>query len=145
MSWYNPTSWFIDEKNVDAGAAADAKLQAMNAKDYGKGGDLYNQVAATEGTAAADANLATVLANQATDATVASVVEAEAQVNQAFVEGLGEAYDERTGQARAVLNAPFKVLWDSVPWYFWLLGAAGLFLYLGGGVWLRRTLLKGVR
>lgn len=139
MSWYNPTSWFIDKQGVEAGAAADAKLDALNAKEYGVGGSNYNRIAEAEGRAAANRTLAEVMKE---DATALSYSDATDDVNSAFVSGLGDAYDERTGQARSVLNAPFQVLFDSVPWYFWLIGLGALFLYLGGGQVVRKHIGK---
>lgn len=133
MSWYNPTSWFVDKENVEAGAAADAKLDALNAQDYGRGGRIYEKIEADQGTAAANSTLEEVLNNAASDATASSIEAAQEDVNEAFVTGWNEAYDKRTSQAKSVIGAPFKVLWDSLPWYVWLLAGLALFIYLGGG------------
>lgn len=54
--------------NVSAGNAAAAQVNAMNNSDYAPGGTIYNQIAATQGTAAANQAWQTVQNNQATEA-----------------------------------------------------------------------------
>lgn len=52
-------------QNVSAGNAAAAQITTMNNSDYAPGGSIYNQIAATQGTAAANQAWQTVQANQA--------------------------------------------------------------------------------
>lgn len=64
---------------------------------------------------------------------------------QGFEEGLGEGYQNVlaapgkavagiTGSVGEVLDGVFK----NIPWWVWLLGAATLFVYLGGHIWAAR-------
>jgi hypothetical protein len=39
----------------------------------------------------------------------------------------------------AIISAPFRL----IPWQLWVIGAIALFIYMGGWVWLSRT-LKGI-
>ncbi|HEX3626698.1 MAG TPA: hypothetical protein VH280_14895 [Verrucomicrobiae bacterium] len=54
--------------NVAAGNAAEAQLNAMNNSDYAPGGTIYNEIAASQGPAAANQAWQTVQNNQATQA-----------------------------------------------------------------------------
>jgi len=40
------------------------------------------------------------------------------------------------------LNAVGGAVWRSIPWWVWLLAGVALFLYAGGGVWLRGRLAR---
>jgi hypothetical protein len=54
--------------NVSAGNAAATQISALNNSQYAPGGTIYNQIQATQGTAAADAAWQTVQNNQAVQA-----------------------------------------------------------------------------
>lgn len=54
--------------SVSAGNNAAAQIAAMNNADYAPGGSVYNQIASTQGTAAANAAWQTVQNNQASQA-----------------------------------------------------------------------------
>lgn len=137
MSWYNPVSWWIDKENLDAGN----KAYEQSVKKDQPGGATYEKIEGIYGTQAADDHLKQVL-DQGQTGGVLSYDEAVDQVDNSFWEGWNTAYDERTGQGKALLNAPFKVLFDIMPWYFWLIGAVALFIYLGGGVVVRKQIAK---
>jgi hypothetical protein len=47
-----------------------------------------------------------------------------------------------TGAIKDTVNFPLKFLWDALPWWAWLAAAGGVFLYMGGGVWLKGRLAK---
>ena len=138
MSWYNPATWFVDQENLDAGNRAAEKLAVLNAQDYGQGGRIYERVEAERGTPAAEDNLAIVLEHGADQ--IITREEADIQVVDAFESGWNDAYNERVGQAENVLRAPFKVAFDTIPWFYWAIGAGVLFFYLGGGPWLKKQL-----
>lgn len=61
-------------QNVSAGNAAAAQITTMNNSDYAPGGTIYNQIAATQGQAAADAAWATVQQNQTAQASQAVTI-----------------------------------------------------------------------
>jgi len=65
-------------------------------------------------------------------------LDVEGEVGAAFNEGLKEGYDNVTGGISSTLKAPFKFVWDSVPFVVWLALAAGIFVWMGG-----LSLLKG--
>jgi hypothetical protein len=50
--------------NIQAGNAAETQINQMNNSDYAPGGSIYNQIAATQGTAAANQAWQTVQNNQ---------------------------------------------------------------------------------
>ena len=54
--------------SVNAGNTAAAQVTAMNNSQYAPGGSIYNSIAASQGTAAANAAWQTVQNNQATQA-----------------------------------------------------------------------------
>ena len=69
-------------------------------------------------------------------------VDVGGQVDQAFVEGAKEGYDNTTGFIKATVAAPFKFAWDIIPRQLMLGGAVFLFVYMGGWIWLKGLLAK---
>ncbi len=61
-------------------------------------------------------------------------IDAEQEVEDAFLEELGDGYDSLTGAIKTTLNAPFKFAFDAIPGWFWIVGAGAAFFYLGGSV-----------
>lgn len=123
------------------GDALDAKLAAMNNADYAPGGRLYNKVAATSGTAAADANYDAVVKNLQTGATG----DVDAQINEAFKEGLQEGANNITGFVSGAFKFVGKALGAillGIPVWVWLGVGVVVFFYLGGGNIIRRKLAK---
>lgn len=63
-------------------------------------------------------------------------------LNTAFAEGAKEGYAATTGAIKTGLAAPFKFTWAILPWQVWAAGAVALFLYMGGGVYLRGIIAR---
>ena len=136
MSWYNPVTWFSDEQaRADD---LDRQLRALNERDYGPGGRIYEKVKTERGQEAADAVNATVQGHLGTQEDQSRDI--EGQVDDAFLQGLQEGYDNETGFAKKVLASPFKLAWDVIPWQLYVVALVALFFYLGGGVWLKGIL-----
>jgi hypothetical protein len=115
----------------------DALIAAENEKDYGPGGVVYNQTLETQGAAAANAQWEGVQARQAAD----NHPDISGEVGDAFQEGLQEGFDNTTGAIKSTLAAPFRFTFAALPWQVLVLGAAALFVYMGGWRWLRNRLL----
>lgn len=56
--------------------------------------------------------------------------------------GLEEGWNNVTSGIRDTINAPARFLWDSIPWWVWLLGIAALAWYLGLFSLLQRRIAK---
>jgi len=130
-----------DAQNADAAAAADAQLQQMNATDYAPGGNIYDTIAANDGTAAADAAQAAQKKNAASAAPSGQAAQ-RTQIDQAFTSTLDS-------QAQAIVGGPLAVFWATVksilkaiPWWLWLVILLVPFGYLGGFGWLSRNAKK---
>lgn len=133
MSWYNPVTWFADSANTAAGNQAARDLATLNARDYGAGGQIYEKIAATDGTAAADDALGQVMAQGA-----GQITDADKEVTEAFVEGWNEAVDQRKGQFNSAVGGVFNL----VPATVWIALVVMLFFYLGGPALLKGRLAK---
>lgn len=64
------------------------------------------------------------------------------QVHNAFAEGWSEGADNMQGKVKKILAAPLNWTFGAIPWQLWAVGAVALFLYLGGGVYLKGILVK---
>ena len=111
----------------------DAMIAAENEKDYGPGGVVYNKTVEEQGIPAANRQWEEVQARQAAD----DHPDISGEVGDAFDEGLEEGFDATTGAIKSTLAAPFKFTFAALPWQLWVVGLVLLFLYMGGGVWLR--------
>lgn len=140
MSWLPDWITGYDAANADAAAAADAQLRQMNATDYSAGGSIYDQVAATQGNAAADALSGKVAADYAAQ-DVSAPMGQDAQRTQ-----IQTAFDT-TAQTKAngIFGTFFGGIFDvvktilkAIPLWVWIVAGIALFLWLGGGGWLRR-------
>ena len=72
----------------------------------------------------------------------ASRVDAVADIGGEFTaEALAENLDESgqlvAGKIKGGLNSVGGFVWSALPWWVWLGAAVALFVYLGGGVWIR--------
>lgn len=114
----------------------DAKLRELNERDYGPGGRLYEKITASGGIQEANQTLDQVLENLETS----RAGDVSDQVNDAFGEGLQEGYDNVTGAISNTLAAPIRFTFASIPWQLWALALVALFLYAGGGLWLKGIL-----
>ena len=72
-------------------------------------------------------------------------VDVGAELNASFKEGAQEGYQNVTGGLRAALAAPFKFIFDALPWQAFVALAVALFLYLGGGVWLKGIIARKMK
>lgn len=111
---------------------ADAKLRELNQKDYGPGGSIYNKIASEQGVETANETYDTVQEHLN-----GSHIDVEAEVEQAFKDGLKEGYDNTTGAIKKTIAAPFNFTWAAIPWQLLAAGAVALFLYMGGHLWLK--------
>lgn len=117
-----------DTANADAAAQADAQLRELNQKKYGSSGMIQDTLSGTDGV----------------DVWVPPG-EQEKQVNAAFQEGLNDGANNVTGFVSGAFNFIGKALGAvllGIPIWVWLIAGAGVFFYLGGGVWLRRKITK---
>ncbi len=115
--------------------ALDAQLAAMNAP----GGDYWNRL-----SAAGQATAATNLANQQ-----AQSADIAGQINGAFVQGAQQGLQNEldlvsqvSGGINRVLDSVGLSVLKIVPWWAWIGGAIALFLYAGGGVWLKGRMAR---
>jgi len=69
-------------------------------------------------------------------------LDVETELADSFQEGLKEGYDNVTGGISSTIKSPFKFIWDAVPGFVWILAAFALFVYMGGGVYLKGILRK---
>jgi len=133
MGWFQKLIYGVDldatQSELDRTNAA---LASENAADYGRGGTIYRQIQAERGTAAAEQTYADVL-RRAED----NQINVTDQVHGAFRDGYNESLGNITGGIRATLAAPFNFAIRSIPWQLWLVGLVALFIYMGGGVWLK--------
>ena len=65
-----------------------------------------------------------------------------AAIMDGFVEGAREGAEATAGAIRGSIAGPLNFLFKSIPWQLWAVGAVALFLYAGGGVYLRGILAK---
>lgn len=134
MGWFQKLIYGIDlEEEQRRGDELDRQLREMNERDYGPGGRIYERIEAERGTEEADAVYDQVRDNLNEGLTG----DVEAQVDDAFREGLEEGYENVTGGISNTLAAPFRFTFASIPWQLWIAAAVALFLYMGGGVWLK--------
>lgn len=153
MSLWNWITGY-DPGLVEQASAANARLQDMNREDYGPGGRYYSP-----------ANFAAVQANyQAQDAALG--VERSGQLAAFGTPTLGDLltsgaitdpfdparlgsqitddfWKTATAAPRAAWRVTGRAIAESlktIPWWIWLGAGVALFLYLGGGPWLRKKL-----
>jgi len=131
FNWLTDYFTGYDSANADKAAAADSKLQAMNATDYAPGGKFYSPYAADSVAKNRASELATTGGYGQTNQ--------RPQVAQAFTNGLKEGI----GNVNSTIGDLVKNFFGLVPWYVWALALVGLFFWLGGAVFLRRQLTKG--
>ena len=56
--------------------------------------------------------------------------------------GLKEGADNITGAVKGTLNTAGGLVWNSIPWWVWIVGAAALFFWMGGGALLKGRLAR---
>ena len=59
------------------------------------------------------------------------------EVSDAFNQSIQDTVSGTANVINKTAKLPFTFLWKSIPWQVWLVAAVALFLYMGGGIWLR--------
>lgn len=127
-SWYNPATWISSSDGQSAAElqaasdAADARLAELNQNARARYGESWYA--------------------QAESNRLGGGVDVEQQLTQAAREGVAEGYTNVTGAIRSTIAAPFKFVWDSMPWWVWAGAVVGAFFYFGGGAIIRKQLTK---
>lgn len=107
------------------GDALDAQLAAMNTRDYGPGGRINQEIAASQGADVALKDSVAVQDHLASGKTG----DVSASVDSEFWAGWNSGRDN-------VLSVPkfaLKAIWKTIPWYLWVLLGLGLLFYTGIG------------
>src|ERR1044071_3845155 len=137
MSWVSDI--FGGNQEQARADALDKQLAASEA-DYAPGGRIYQKIAAEQGMDAADRAYALVR-KHAADGTAADA-HIDTQIDKAFQDQLASEIGDVTGAVKTAATVPFKLVFKSIPWQAWLLGAGALFLYMGGGKALKDVLKR---
>jgi hypothetical protein len=131
MGWFSRTFYGVDLDEEQARQDdLDRRLREMNERDYGRGGRLYERISAERGEAAADETYQDVLDNLESS----RIDDVEAQVRDAFYEGLQDGTRN--------IQRGFDFSFGAIPWQLWAAGAVALFLWAGGGAWLKGVFKK---
>ena len=64
------------------------------------------------------------------------------QILSGAIEGAQEGLAATADTVRKGLAVPLNFAWRAIPWQLWAVGAVALFIYAGGGVWLRGALAR---
>jgi hypothetical protein len=64
------------------------------------------------------------------------------QILSGAIQGAQEGLAATADTVRKGLAVPINFAWRAIPWQLWAVGAVALFIYAGGGVWLRGILAK---
>jgi hypothetical protein len=125
VPWYSPARWFLSSDDLEAGKAADRKLEELNRQAWQEGRITTEEYARRQEA----------IQNNSSDQYLL-------QVDGAFKEGWREG--EQTvgtvikdtvagvaGVAGSVVAAPVKGIVAGLPWWLWLLGGLAVLVYLG--------------
>lgn len=109
--------------NADAAAAADAQLQALNAKDYGPGGKYYTPD-----------NYAAVTAQRASEIGQGGygTDNQRNQIDQTFTDTLDAQASSLIGGPLGIVWATIKAAIKAVPWWIWAISIVAGVIYMGG-------------
>jgi hypothetical protein len=130
-TWLWSTLTGTDIATVQATSdAADAQLQTLNNAQYAPGGTIYNKIAATQGTQAADAAWKNVQNDDASSA--ANTANITGQVSDAFQTQLSSETSGIGSTFSSFLSGLFKNAFNIIPWQVWVIGGIALFIWLGG-------------
>ena len=113
-----------DAANADAAARADATRATLDFADYNAGQISAADYQRRQGTYGVDQD--------------DQRQEIQDTFDQAVVDQAGKMADGTAG----VLNGMGATIWRALPWWVWLGAGVALFLYLGGGVWLRAAIKR---
>ncbi len=138
MSWLPDWLTGYDAENAERAAAADLRLQNMNAVDYAPGGSIYERAASERGTAYADDLLDRVQLDFDSQSSF-NPDDQRAEIDTAFVEGAAEGLKSAQDKFKGWLSSIGLGVLGFIPWWVWLLALGFLwFKYLGGSKTLRR-------
>ena len=128
MGWLSKVFYGVDLDEEQArGNALDASLKGLNDEKLqdgidGKPGgwtvDQYNQAEA--------------------DRKAGVITDVTADVTGVFDKALADNVASVRGAVGTVVGTPFRL----IPWQVWALALVALFIYMGGGVWLKGRLAK---
>jgi len=62
-------------------------------------------------------------------------------VAEVFNTSIQDSVSNAAAVTKGVLKTPFDFIFGALPWQLWLVAAVALFLYMGGGIFLRGLLL----
>lgn len=114
-------SWYARGEQ-ERGDEADARLDQLNREKLARGGIDQAEY------------------DRRARAISASYIDVDKEIDAAFVEGAKEGYQSTTGGLKAFIAAPFKFLFEILPWQLWLAAAVALFFWMGGFAWLKGRL-----
>src|SRR5882724_10626314 len=100
----------VDQAALDA---QDAKLRELNLRDLESG--IYSKS----------------VYDQAERNRAAGVIDANGQIQDAFVEGAKEGLNAEADLVAGTLNGTLGLIWRALPWWIWLAGLVALFFYFG--------------
>lgn len=134
------TYWFGGGSAAQARSdALDAQLNALNQQDYAPGGQIYNSIAAVNGTDAANAAYQQVQDNAAKSASNGTVLN---QLQTAGQQGAAQGLSNLASKIQSAVSGIFGTLFKLMPWQGWLAIGIVAFVWLGGLSWLRGAAAK---
>ena len=126
--WFARLMGGVDADNAARAAEADAIRAKLNQQKFERGEWTAQQFQAVQAQWAA------------------SQFSPNDQMYEAAYEGLKEGADNITGAVtgavKGTLNTAGELVWKSIPWWVWIVGAAALFFYMGGGALLKGRLAR---
>lgn len=144
MSWLPDWATGYDAANADRAAAADAQLRQMNAVDYSPGGSIYNDAAGQYGSTYADSLAGKVAADYAAQDVSAPMGQdaQREQIQKEFDTTMQKKADGIFGTFFGGIFDVLKTILKAIPLWVWIVAGIALFIWLGGGGWLRRKANK---
>ncbi len=125
--WGDFVGWISGADSTDRSAQLD-----QQAADYNASTGYYDTLTPAAAQAAQQH-----LADQ-----YAATADQSAQMSEAFAEGAKQGLDAEVNFVHGALDTVGGAVWKAIPWWVWLGGAIALFVYLGGGVWIRKQLTR---
>lgn len=122
MAWSLVDLWYPGE--TDRAADLDAQNADLNRRREQMGRQTADESAAQESRFNSD------------------IREWNDQVYGGFADGAKEGAARTADAVRAGIAGPIAWVWRAIPWQLWAIGAVALFIYAGGGVWLRGALAR---
>lgn len=125
MSWWNPSDWFLSDEEVKRGAELDAQIAKLDREKWESG---KITTAEYERRQAAQAeNAAGTYKPQVDDAFLQGWEEGKKDA----IDAIAKTTSGVTKAAGDILAAPVRGILGGIPWWLWLILAAGAALYLG--------------